>query len=296
MLFFLCVFKVGPFIAMLPGLFTDVIIWAFVLSIFFLGFAYGLNFIIASDVGTLDSWPLVFEYVFISIFGANDWGVLDENYNDDGTGVGYERSILLKVVMWIFAILGTIIMVNLLIAMMASTYENLKEDRTKYVNFARAAQIYSSAYRYAIIPPPLNLVVYIIGIFWGIYEGLVICFSCATWMVNLRFCDPITVNYHSTVGETNHNAKPKNLEEKFFKCCIKVKPGTIKRVFRSKDDYKRSAKYCRFCRCYMSEHCPGILFCDNCNFVFNVFFLINSFQEISVFFCVLKLRNVGILF
>ena len=69
----------------------------------------------------------------------------------------YNLGTLLKIFMWCFSLLGTIILLNLLIAMMGYTYEKVREDKTPAVNFARAQQIYSLAYKYAIIPPPLNI-------------------------------------------------------------------------------------------------------------------------------------------
>eukprot|EP01084_Bolivina_argentea_P005268 9958_1 len=164
---------VGPFIAMLPGMMKDICVWAFVLSIFFLGFGYGANFIIAGDISELPDYIYVFEYVFITLMGQSDW-----TYLNASADFSAHRSILLKVVMWTFAVMGTILLVNLLIAMMASTYEHLREDRTKMVNFARSSQIYTSAYRYAVIPPPLNIIVYIVAVFWAIFEVSVLLCSC----------------------------------------------------------------------------------------------------------------------
>ena len=65
---------------------------------------------------------------------------------------------------------------------------------------SRAAQIYTSAYRYAIIPTPLNLIVFVLCAFWGIFEALVLLCSCRNCIVNLRLFDPIDVDYHTRVG------------------------------------------------------------------------------------------------
>ena len=91
--------------------------------------------------------------------------------------VSVYTSVLLKIFMWVFSLLGTIILLNLLIAMMGYTYEQVREDKTPAVNFARAQQIYSLAYRYAIIPPPLNILVYTLGLVWWLSEVMV--FTCS---------------------------------------------------------------------------------------------------------------------
>eukprot|EP01083_Nonionella_stella_P075424 205042_1 len=250
----------GPFIAMLPGLFKDIAIWMFLLSIFFLGFGFGSNYIIAGDIPELHHFELVFEYTFITLLGQSDWTYLDHDETST-TGLGPSRSLLLKMIMWAFALVGTVLLVNLLIAMMASTYEHLREDKTKFVNFARSSQIYTSAYRYAVIPPPLNLIVFVVAALWGTFEMIVLFCSCRYRVVNMRRFDPISVDFHTDAQLTNDNANPPGIEkqERCCRLCLKVSPEQTKRICLTNDNYQRSAKYCRFCRCYMRDSVPGSL-------------------------------------
>ena len=113
----------GPFLLMIPAMIKDIINWVFVLSIFFVGFAFGAHFLIAGDISyqcadaQLDTFSLVFEYVFVLLMGDSEWSDLEPN-----ACLGQTRSILLKIFMWCFSLLGTIILLNLLIAMMGYTY------------------------------------------------------------------------------------------------------------------------------------------------------------------------------
>eukprot|EP01084_Bolivina_argentea_P167991 291427_1 len=129
--------QVGPFIKMIPGMVKDILNWTFVISIFYVGFCFGTHFMIATDVseecdsgGDLHDLSLVFEYNFLLLLGQSDWEILNPN-----NCISPLRSLLLKVMMWSFSVAGTILLLNLLIAMMSSTYEQIREGTAKQVNF-----------------------------------------------------------------------------------------------------------------------------------------------------------------
>ena len=134
--------SVGPFISMVPGMIRDILKWTFVLGIFYIGYSFGINFIIAGDISLIctdedayemDSFSIVAEYNFLLLMGQSEWGVLEEN-----DCISTDRSLILKIYSYGFSILGTVLLLNLLIAMMASTYEQIREGTAKQVNFARA--------------------------------------------------------------------------------------------------------------------------------------------------------------
>eukprot|EP01084_Bolivina_argentea_P241321 405153_1 len=258
---------VGPFIGMIPGMLADIFNWMFVLSIFFVGFAFGAHFLIAGDIvadecnaeGSLSSFSLVFEYVFILLMGQSDWAWLNPN---DCMSTG--RSTLLKIVMWVFSVVGTILLLNLLIAMMSSTYELIREGRASQVNFVRSKQIYSLAYQYAIIPPPLNIFIWALSPIWYCTEWLVLVCTNKKYTINVTKFVPVSVNYSKQSGQDNYNASP---NEKTTCCggfCVFMKEKKRERLTTSKlvwcsKHYQRKAKYCRFCKCYMRETIPGTI-------------------------------------
>merc|ERR1712154_156726 len=110
----------------------------------------------------LSSYYQVSLYVFITLMGQQEWSALDSN----GECFSEERSIIATALIIIFWVLGTVLLLNLLIAMMATTYDEKLDSKSKEVNFARTEEIYQLAHRQAIIPPPLNIFVFGLSVFW----------------------------------------------------------------------------------------------------------------------------------
>ena len=144
---------------MVPGMVRDILKWTFVLGIFYVGFCFGTQFIVAGDLSEacadedgndaeMHNFSVLAEYNFILLMGQSDWEKLEENLCIDDV-----RSLILKLYMYFFSVLGTVLLLNLLIAMMASTYETIQEGTAKQVNFGRAEQTFHLSHRNAIIPP-----------------------------------------------------------------------------------------------------------------------------------------------
>eukprot|EP01083_Nonionella_stella_P080159 220125_1 len=253
--------QIGPFLSMIPGMIKDILNWAFVLSIFFVGFCFGVDFIVAGDIdpllcnvgGSMGDFSLVTEYIFILLMGQSDWSYLEPN-----GCISNRRSIMLKVFLWFFSILGTILLLNLLIAMMASTYERIREGTAKQVNFARAEQTYALAHRHAIIPPPLNGVVFAVSCVWFFFEFLVFVFSCGKAIININGIVPLYIDYniiHDHHEEDDDNEEQKSDGNTYF-CCglfqqLKDPKATLRKVFQQ---YSSTARYCSFCRFFMCEN------------------------------------------
>ena len=69
------------------------------------------------------------------------------------------RSLILKVNIYFSSVLGTVLLLNLLIVMLASTYKTIQEGAVKQVNFGRVEHTINLSHHNrhnAIIPPPLN--------------------------------------------------------------------------------------------------------------------------------------------
>jgi hypothetical protein len=102
---------------MLPGMISDIINWAFVLCIFYAGFSFGMWFIVGGDIteecsgnADLDTVFLVYEYMFYLLMGQSDWSLIDAN-----SCVSNSRSMMLKVYAWLFALVGTTLLLSLVI-------------------------------------------------------------------------------------------------------------------------------------------------------------------------------------
>merc|ERR1719206_1208946 len=251
---------VGPFISMVPNMIKDILKWTFVLSIFYFGFCFGTYFIIAGDLSEYcagdsndaeyDSFSLLAEYNFILLMGQSDWAVLEEN-----ACMNTSRSLILKLYMYFFSVLGTVLLLNLLIAMMASTYETIQEGTTKQVNFGRAEETFHLSHSNAIIPPPLNVVVYGLAVFWFTFEFLLWVVSCGTLMIDIEALVPVFVNYASQNVKENRNYRDKE-KTKLYCCGAFQKVKNPKQLVQQKllKNYGETARYCQFCRCYMRQN------------------------------------------
>ena len=139
--------QLGPFIRMIGGMVDDIINFTFVEMIFFLGFTFALRYIVATDIGGddadceegevgLSNYYEVAVYVFITLMGQQEWSAVDPNGCISPT-----RSVIAMVFIMVFSVLGCVLLLNLLIAMMATTYETKLEVKSKEVNFARTQEI-----------------------------------------------------------------------------------------------------------------------------------------------------------
>ena len=76
-----------------------------------------------------------------------------------------------------------------------SAYEQIREGTAKQVNFARAEQVFSLSHTNAIIPPPLNVLVFAFSIVWFAMEFLVWLMSCGTYILNIEKLVPVNIAY-----------------------------------------------------------------------------------------------------
>lgn len=115
-----------------------------------LSFTFGLYQLIGNASDDISLW-WTFTYVFQLYTGAN--GMED-------TG-GYYQQIFSVVLI----IVGMLILMNLLIALMTTEYENVQEDAQKEVSYMSAQITFDLSNRNRMIPPPLNIIVIAVGVF-----------------------------------------------------------------------------------------------------------------------------------
>eukprot|EP01083_Nonionella_stella_P207975 755059_1 len=223
--------NVGPFISMIPGMVKDILKWTFVLGIFYIGYSFGVHFIIAGDIsslcgvedGSLENFSIVAEYNFILLMGQSEWSILESNDCLDSN-----RSLLLKLYMYGFSVLGTVLLLNLLIAMMASTYEQIREGTAKQVNFARAEQVFNLSHTNAIIPPPLNVLVFAFSIIWFLFELLLWLLSGGNYIFNIEKLVPVKIDYDFNLGINKNKRNQNKTPTKCFNICQKINTKTLK--------------------------------------------------------------------
>eukprot|EP01083_Nonionella_stella_P141583 436629_1 len=133
------------------------------------GFAFGLWLISAAnscrftqdcDDFEAETMEDVFKYIFQVFIGTGDLG----GVVDQGIAI---------VFMVLATIFGSLILTNLLIALMTTKYENVQEEAKGELTYNRAAMTHDYSQRSRIMPPPLNLVVIVLVFFIDIINFLI---------------------------------------------------------------------------------------------------------------------------
>ncbi|KAE8910896.1 hypothetical protein PF003_g5160 [Phytophthora fragariae] len=113
----------GPFVRMIAKMFSDILVFVMVFCVFLGGFAFA--FFILQLEGCKSYFSALTTTFNISL-GSWDWDSI------------YEGGLLAILLFLSFVVIGTIMLLNLLIAMMGSTYDKVWEDRLLFFELERA--------------------------------------------------------------------------------------------------------------------------------------------------------------
>lgn len=113
----------GPFVRMIAKMLSDILVFVMVYCVFLGGFAFA--FFILQLEGCKSYFTAVTTALNICL-GSWDWDSI------------YEGGLLAIVLFVAFAVIGTIMLLNLLIAMMGNTYDKVWEDRLLFFEIERA--------------------------------------------------------------------------------------------------------------------------------------------------------------
>ena len=145
--------EVGLLYVMLTKMFGDVAQWL-MLSLFgTFGVSVALTVLMPGDMTGEDRpfmrpiWVLV---------GDFDLHSVDDYFPDSGTGL--EVSVLTSMVLFLYVFIMTVVLVNLLIAQMSSTYEKLKDEKYEIWQAGRVTLICEYKDHFDTVPAPFNLV------------------------------------------------------------------------------------------------------------------------------------------
>merc|ERR1711879_305153 len=111
-------------------------------------------------------------YLFQVMLGQQEWS---ETASNDC--LSEARSWIMRSFLSVFSVLATVLLLNFLIAMMASTYEKRDQQTSKDINFSRTEETYELAHRNALIAAPLNVVAYAFFFFFEMVSILVVMCS-----------------------------------------------------------------------------------------------------------------------
>ncbi|KAK1948282.1 Transient receptor potential cation channel subfamily V member 1 [Phytophthora citrophthora] len=113
----------GPFVRMIAKMFSDILVFVVMFCVFLCGFAFA--FFILQLEGCKNYFSAVTTTFNISL-GSWDWDSI------------YEGGLLAILLFLAFVVIGTIMLLNLLIAMMGNTYDKVWEDRLLFFELERA--------------------------------------------------------------------------------------------------------------------------------------------------------------
>ena len=151
----------GTMVRAIKLMFAEIVKFLVILTITLFGFLFGLWFLIAAnDCNSTnpedeDDCDQDFEgqnlgrtlkYMFQVFIGTGDLG----GVVDQGIGIWF---------MLLVTVLGTLVLNNLLIALMTTQYENVQEDAKKFVIYNQVETTYDLIRRGRAMPPPLNILV-----------------------------------------------------------------------------------------------------------------------------------------
>ena len=148
--------SVGVLRIILTKMIRDVITWFTIILFFTTG--TGLAFIVLVPATNHNSNMLTSP--FWSVF----WGLLGSMDYDNEITYGKERILttMISILMWTYSFIATVIFVNLLIAQMSSTYDRVKVEADEFWQFERMTLIREYKDNRESLPPPFNIVLYLV--------------------------------------------------------------------------------------------------------------------------------------
>eukprot|EP01084_Bolivina_argentea_P057973 105879_1 len=205
----------GSLLRMIMNMMVEISSFALLLFLFVFGFVLAVYYIAGGDVdatedfGGLNRLSSVILYHIQALLAAQEWGNI---VSTPDSGFDSDRSIMVETCMVILSIFGTLLLMNLFIALLTITYESEKQNAKLKTNFARITHTIELDQKSAAMPPPLNLLVFALTILYWIFDALLILFTCGYWTVKLQQLYPIKYSLKDELenkekDSTKHNRK-----------------------------------------------------------------------------------------
>lgn len=145
----------GPLLRILFGMFTDIRLFFVLFFIILLGYSFAFLFLLrGQDIDGYTSLQSTFSTLFFTTFNEFDSGVFF-----DSNGGSY-RSYAAYVLFCVYIINFYIVFMNLIIAMMSTTYARVRDDSNAEYMFLRCQLIEETHLNPAVLPPPATLFVF----------------------------------------------------------------------------------------------------------------------------------------
>eukprot|EP01084_Bolivina_argentea_P311670 539514_1 len=192
--------SVGPLLRMIALMTQDMINFLILVIIFWIAISLALYYVVSDDLGIDSEYGKLtgsitscLFYGMLTFFGTQEWELVSNTADIIGT----PRSLILDMIVCFASVIGTILLLNLLIAMLGNTYNELNELSVLEVNYTRVVQSYNASKDISLIPPPLNYFAFILMSFWFLCDWLITACTCGKKMLNDWYFTPINTSVFS---------------------------------------------------------------------------------------------------
>ena len=207
--------SMGPLMRMVVNMLGDIGNFALIASVFIIGVTFAVYYIVGDDledaVGLggqgITGFQSVGMFIFRTLIGDPEWDNLASQQLSTDAGQTLTvfsafRSNLAIGYIGLFSIFGTILLLNLLIAMMAESYETVKSRSKRELNKQRIDKTWDLDRTRAVIPPPVNLCAYLIYVYFFAFETIVWLLTFGHRQFNEDYFNPLNKKpKHYRVGD-----------------------------------------------------------------------------------------------
>ena len=148
----------GVLLRMMLKLMAEMFKFMFVLALLLLGFVFGLYYIQGGydqlHVLSLEDWYEGFKYLFQLTVGAGDFSEIEDLANE----------VTAQLFVIGYLIIAAILMMNLLIALLTTTYEMVHTQQKTASSFAFAESTYDLSHRSRFMPAPICIYIFVLAI------------------------------------------------------------------------------------------------------------------------------------
>eukprot|EP01084_Bolivina_argentea_P123568 218973_1 len=177
--FFVLSHKLGPLVQMIFNMMGDVIRFFVIMGVLFFAFTMCLMYTMGDIYDAFDSPLNAGITLFRALLGDFDFdGFKDDDHTTDEALLFFGLLMML-----IYLIIGSIVLLNLLIAIMAKTFDTIEETTRQSITFSKFKLAINRDSTASFMPPPYNVIAF--GLFvllfiieWLIYIIQKIYFGC----------------------------------------------------------------------------------------------------------------------
>ena len=236
--------KIGPFINMIINMLKNFASFLVILGIFWIGAIMALVFIGGDTPQYSDFW-LSLITTWRALLG--EWPVIDIE-----SVISPFRYNIINIILIYWMMIGAIVLLNLLIALMAKTFDDIHEQNNQQVQFLQVQRAYGLDSRIAVMPPPVFLLVIIVFFIIKIIDIL--------FTILFQYPLPMTLfmpKWLKREGqETNLSGTDQKIfdekqinrelsKRKFSGCCGRCSRAYFISTQQNTQEYDWRCKYCR---------------------------------------------------